>query len=325
MTHYAILRNPGHNQVYFHNSLPLAQAELTICPLSLENISEKKFGGLSYLTFSTKEPLQEEALEKISLLSFVYGLFQVEGDCLRPLILPDIQVLDRSLGTILKYPGKTNEIFTRFLLNIALFEGNFNPKEIKVLDPVAGRGTSLFEAFSLGSDVYGLEIQEKSVSEGYQHLKKFLEKEKRKHKTKTIRFSGENKSFTAKRYQIDCGTQHFEMVSGDNKYLDQVFSQENFHIILGDLPYGVKHGNQATGLSRNPSQMLQSMGRKCHKVLKKGGILVFSWNTFVLSREKMEESLQKSGFTLVENPNLQSLEHKVDASILRDIIVAKKV
>lgn len=324
MIHYAILRNPGHNQVYFHSSLPLAQAELAICPLPLTNLEEKNLGELSYLTFSTEKVLSQEQLRKISLLSFVYGLFQVENDCLRPIILPEIQVFDRSLGTILKYPGKTNEIFTRFLLNLALFEGNFHPEEVKILDPVAGRGTSLFEAFSLGSDVYGLEIQEKSVSEGYQHLKKFLEKGKHKHKTKTIRFSGENKSFTAKRYQIDAGNQHFQLVSGDNKYLDQVFTHENFHIIIGDLPYGVKHGNQAGGLSRSPSQMLQSMGRKCHKVLRKDGILVFSWNTFVLSREKMEEILLKSGFVLAENQNLKNLEHQVDASILRDVIVAKK-
>lgn len=324
MNQYAILRNAGHNQVYFQNSLPLAQAELELSALPLANLEEKILGGLSYLSFTTEELLSEENLKKISRLSFVYGLFQVENDLLRPLMLPDVQVFDRSLTTILKYAGKTNEIFTRFLCNLALAQGNFNPSGVKLLDPVAGRGTTLFEGFSLGCDAYGVEIQEKSVSEGYQHLKKFLEKGKHKHKTKTIRFSGENKSFTAKRYQIMTENQHFELISGDNKYIDQLFSQNFFHIIVGDLPYGVKHGNQASGLSRSPQQMIHSIGEKSYNALKKGGVLVFSWNTLVLSREKMVESLEKSGFSVCDEPIFQTLAHQVDASILRDVVVAKK-
>lgn len=324
MNQYVILRSPGHNQVFFQNSGHLSIAELELTLPSRTSAEECQIAGLSYLKFTTAEPLSPSDLEKVATLSATYGLFQQEGDCLRPILLPDPQVFHRSLGTILKYSGKTNEIFTRMLLNIALATGKQDYQGAKILDPVAGRGTTLFEAFALGADVYGMEIAEKSVSEGYQHLKKFLEKGKHKHKTNSIRFSGPNKSFTAKRYTIDCDKQHFELVSGDSKYCEELFSQNFFHAIVGDLPYGVQHGNHSGGLSRSPAQLLATCGQAWYKCLKKGGVLVLSWNTLVLPKEKLWEILEKQGFQIQKEAPFDGLGHPVDNSIFRDIVVAKK-
>lgn len=343
MNHYALLRNPGHNQVYYQQSAPLALAELRLSSLEVEQLRLEDCCGLSYLCFQTKAPLEEAQLEEIARNSSLLGLFATEGDALeklQPIALPNIQVLDRSLGTILKYSGKTNEIFTRFLLNIAFSQGNFSPKHCKVLDPVAGKGTTLFEAFALGCDVYGVEYQEKAVQEGFLHLKKFLEKGKYKHKCDSRRFSGENKSFTAKRNSIQLSLKQqadpknpnsqefqreFMLVSGDSKYCHQLFSPNSFHVLVGDLPYGVQHGNQAGGISRSPAQLLSSCGKSWHKVLKKDGVLVLSWNTLVYPREKMEEALERAGFQVQHSEALSALQHPVDASILRDVVVAKKV
>ncbi len=348
MNHYGILRNTGHNQVFYQVSGQLAMAELSLLGLPLENIRLQEKAGLEYLCFHTEDALQPQALEAIARLSCLMGLFATEGeslDCLHPVALPSVQVLDRSLGTILKYSGKTNEIFTRFLLNLAYAQGGFSPKDCTVLDPVAGRGTTLFEAFALGSEVYGVEYQEKAVMDGYLHLKKFLEKGKYKHKCDSIRFSGPNKSFMAKRYiihlleketqkEMQKETQNaqnshklqreFQLVSGDSKYCGQLFQKNQFHIILGDLPYGVQHGNQAGGITRSPAQLLASCGRAWHTVLKPNGVLVLSWNTLVFSREKMEDALERQGFMVEKQDLLLTLGHPVDASIYRDVVVARK-
>lgn len=324
MKDYLILRNPGHNHVFFQNSAHLALKELELTKLPIENIALTSLADISYLKFSAPTDLTPDQLETIARLSATYALFQVEQENLKPILLPNPQVLDRSLGTILKYQGKTNEIFTRMLLNIALAQGNFNPKEIKLLDPVAGKGTTLFEAFALGADVYGVEVLEKSTQEGMQHLKKFLEQGKIKHRQNSIRVSGANKSFTGKKHTIDMNTQHFELISTDSKYCKDLFSQKTFHIILGDLPYGVQHGNQAGGKHRSPAQLLNTCLRGWHTVLKDQGILLLSWNLNTLPREQMESLLEKNNFTPLQSDVLNSLEHQVDASILRDIILAKK-
>ncbi|MFI3254865.1 MAG: hypothetical protein R3Y63_11100 [Eubacteriales bacterium] len=324
MEHYAILRNPGHNQVFYENSAQLALAELESLSLSLTEVQLLEIAGLWYLAFSVENPLTQEALEKIARLSSTYGLFQREGELLRPIPLPNVQVFPQSLATILKYQGKTNEIFTRMLLNFALSQGNYAPKEVKLLDPVAGRGTTLFEGFSLGMNVYGTELQEKAVSDGFAHLKKFLEKGKYKHRKEERRFSGENKVFTAKKHSIFCENQEFQFISADSKYVNQLFSKNFFHIIVGDLPYGVQHGRTAGGKSRSPAQLLTSCARPWYDVLRKDGVLLLSYNTLVIPRDKIVEILESKGFVVEKEGVLANLSHKVDASILRDIVVAKK-
>lgn len=323
---YAILRNTGHNQVYFQTAATLAQTELQLLqlPLVSDTVQVEEIAGLSYLVFDSLQPLETPDLEKIARFSPTYGLFQKEGELLRPLALPNPQVFDRSVATILKYHGKTNELFTRMLVNIAYTVSNKSPKDIKLLDPVAGKGTTLFEALSLGSSVYGVEVQEKSVLEGHTHLKKFMEQGKIKHKTGAIRVSGPNKSFTAKRHTVELEQQHFELVCGDSKFCGDLFSSDFFHVIVGDLPYGVQHGNQAGGKHRSPSGLLHACARGWHKVLKKQGVLVLAWNTLVLPRTQMVEILEKYGFSVCDAPLFLTLEHQVDASILRDVVVAVK-
>ncbi len=60
------------------------------------------------------------------------------------------------------------------------------------------------------------------------------------------------------------------------------------------------------------------------KVLNKDGLLIMSWNTFLLKRNEFEKLLINKGFEVVKNENLLSFEHRVDQAINRDFIVAKK-
>ena len=95
------------------------------------------------------------------------------------------------------------------------------------------------------------------------------------------------------------------------------------------MPYGVQHGNitaqSKSSLTRNPSELVAACASGWLKVLKTGGVLVLAWNSFVLSRKDFAAVLESAGFQVLNEGTYLEFEHRVDQSIRRDIIVAKKV
>ena len=119
------------------------------------------------------------------------------------------------------------------------------------------------------------------------------------------------------------------MVNGNSKEASNYFKKERFHIIVGDLPYGIFHGNTAekkgASKSRNPITLLSESLPEWYGTLKTNGCIVLAWNTFLISREKMIALFKAAGFEVFTQPPYDTFEHRVDQSIKRDILVAKKV
>lgn len=341
---YGILLNPGHNRVYFMASLKLAQSELMValnfCDKKCEKMEVVDIAGVAYLQFEVEEFTLEE-LNIIGKLSFVYAIFEmvaVDGEnLLKPLSLLDAYYMRDDIGTILKYTGKTNELFTAMMINVAVLSLAKMPEKVKLLDPIAGKGTTLYEALIYGYDAYGVEIADSSVQDAYTFMRKYLETEKFKHITKVERVSGAGKSFTAKRHAIDlapskeafkANPRHWELVLGDSKNMDTYFQKNTFDVIVGDLPYGVQHGNitarTKASITRNPSELIKACGGGWHKVLKVGGVMVLAWNNFVLPKAEFAEILTELGFEVLSDGVYGEFEHRVDNAIRRDIIVARK-
>ena len=346
MITYAILLHPGHNRVYFSTSKTLSLHELTIALRSFQGSfgpeELRELAGVPYITFTSQTPLPPQQLTDLGRLSPVYALFRLEenadGPILSPLALPESRYMDSSVSSILKYTGKTNELFTRMMLSVAYHSLPTPPREpVRVLDPIAGKGTTLAECLIRGWDAYGVEIGDKAAGEAFTYMKKYLETEKYKHEAQNQRISGPNRSFTARRYQITLAhnkdefkhsPRQWEMVAGDSQYCDHYFRHGFFHLIVGDLPYGVQHGNvtgQSQGsLTRNPCQLVEKCCPAWHKVLMKNGILALSWNSFVLSWEDLAAVLERHGFQVFREEPYHSFEHRVDQAIRRDLIVAEK-
>jgi hypothetical protein len=343
MHQYAILFNPGHNRVYFEESKKLSLTELRAALPNIrldERIEE--ICGVPYLLFQMEEALTSRELSVLPRLSFVYAAFELiraEGQgMLRPLERKFEYYLDSGLSSLLKYSGKTNELFTRMMINLALLASDFaGESQIRLLDPVAGKGTALLEGLSLGYDVFGIEIGEKAANEACCCLKRYLEEHKLKHMQKSEKISGPNKIYTAMRQsfsiartreeQKDGKIRSFTMVTGNSALADQFFAKKSFHLIVGDLPYGIQHGNvtnqKQTSLTRNPKELLQACLPGWRKVLMPGGAVALAWNRNVLPRGEMETLLEGAGFSIPEgDPN--SLVHRVDQSILRDVVVARR-
>ena len=342
---YAILYNPGHNRVYFETSLKLSISEFNIAAQKLsteyENVQHQNIYGINYLTFQTSHELSESDIIIISDLSFVYALFKIESingeTYFKPIKKTKEEYVDDSISTILKYTGKTNEIFTRMMINIAFYSQS-NNENIRLLDPIAGKGTTLYEGLIKGYNVYGIEIGDNVVNESYHFVKRFLETARYKFEYESMKISGPNKSFSALRHTFEIArtkeerknknTKIMELIAGNSLYANKYYKKNYFDIIVGDLPYGVQHGNvtneKQSSLTRNPAELLNACLPSWFEVLKPNGIIVLAWNSNVLSRKMMEQLFEEQGLIVKNDEAYLQFEHRVDQSILRDIIVAQK-
>lgn len=346
---YAILFSPGHNRVYFDTSVALSAAEFEVLSRSLSSsvscIRVEKLAGLDMLLFDTAEPLSDHDNRILCDLSFLFAVFEVTDPAvplLRPIQKLRRDFVDDSISQILKYTGKTNEIFTRMMINLAEYSLDKSADELgrplRLLDPIAGKGTTLYEGLIKGHDVYGIEIGETVVNEAFHFIKRFFETAKYKYDHDSIRISGPGKSFTALKHSFTVAptkedyraknTRTIEITAGNSVYARHFYKKNFFDIIVGDLPYGVQHGNvtneKQTSLTRNPSELLISCLPEWSELLRSGGVIALAWNVNVLERRKLEQILEGFGFSVLRDGAYGRLEHRVDQAIVRDVVVAKK-
>jgi len=299
--------------------------------LSGKPVEEKTIGGLPYIIFDGKP----EDIGRLSRLSFAFALFELHGELLKPIEKDCGYFIDEDISSILKYSGKTSEIFTRLMLNLAL---SHQDTPVKLLDPMAGKGTTLYEGLMRHCDVYGIEIDLKPAGESFMYMKKHLEIAKYKHNSHQEKLSGvgtDGKKFTALRYSIEMAnnkenmktgkTHMFEMIAGDTRNARLFFKKNFFHTIVADLPYGVQHTaknktpNQSG--SRNAIALLQEAMPIWMQVLKPGGVIVLAWNLFLIKREEMEQLFIQNGLDV----KITDFSHRLDQATHRDLIIATRI
>ncbi len=59
-------------------------------------------------------------------------------------------------------------------------------------------------------------------------------------------------------------------------------------------------------------------------MLRPGGAVGISYNTHVLSRSALTALCERAGLSVVTGPGYDDLTHRVDQSIERDVVVARK-
>ncbi|MGI6316586.1 MAG: hypothetical protein ACOX17_08000 [Christensenellales bacterium] len=167
---YVMAVRPSHNRVYTGQAVKLAIAELDSLNISLggrlQHISPAVLGGADAVTWEQKFPMDNEEMRWLQRLSSAYLCFRKEGKALYPLSLQFISPLQEDLVSIPKYVGRTNEQFTRLMVNCGLLASDFwqlTPDEVLLLDPVCGRGTTLLEGLVQGHSVAGIETDKKDV------------------------------------------------------------------------------------------------------------------------------------------------------------------
>ena len=332
MATYCLLPHPGVNAVFFDASARLSLAELSLCLPRLDvpggNAREEEAAGLRWYCFDAEAPLGARDVARLAALSSAYALFLREGELLRPVPLVWERPFGDDLSAILKYTGKTNALFTRLLLHIAELSLPDAPADrpLRLLDPVAGKGTTLFEALMRGWDACGIEIVQKAAHEGAVYFQKYLETGRWKHTLQKEKAHGAPAwrfAFARDKDALRRQPGRLTLIAGDARLADKYFGKGCFDVLAGDLPYGVAHGTLSGGsLTRTPAPLLSGALPAWHAVLRPGGVLALSWNTLVYPVEAMRAMLADHGFSPCAGAPYDALSHRVDASIRRDIVFA---
>jgi hypothetical protein len=337
VTDHLILLAPSANRVYASEANRLVAAELKIMLGAQDHpaIQPVTVAGVGYLAVST-DSLDDQISWALGRLSGFYAAFHREQDRLLPIEVATPDLFDDDLVTIPKYPGKTNEQFTRLLVNVTLASMR-RPISgpITILDPLCGRGTTLSTAMMLGCNASGVEAELKAVEAYAAYLRTYWRRKRLKHVVDVSPVRREGK-IIGKRLDAEVTPAGHEqpvaltVFSGDTRQSAALFGKRKFDAVMADAPYGVVHGSQtdvrgASGRrDRSAAGLISDALPVWAQQLKTGGALGLSWNAIGLSRERLLELLARAGLEPLDFGPYRDFEHRVDSSIRRDLVVAIK-
>ena len=337
MADHLILLAPSANRVYASEAHRLVAAELKVMLGAGDHppIEPVTVAGIGYLAVAA-ENLDDHMMSALGRLSGFYAAFQRDHGRLLPIEVSIPDLFDDDLVTIPKYPGKTNEQFTRLLINITLASMRRpTGRPVSILDPLCGRGTTLSTAMILGCNAAGVEAELKAVEAYAAYLRTYWRRKRLKHSLELSPVRREGK-IIGKRLEaevIPAGRDRpvgLTVFSGDTRQSAALYGKRRFDAVLADAPYGVVHGSQtdvrgASGKrERSAAGLISEALPVWARQLKTGGALGMSWNAIGLRRERVLEIVADAGLEPLDFGPYQDFEHRVDSSIRRDVVVAIK-
>ena len=343
MSRYALLVSPSANRVYARAAAALTVAELgvlgaTVLAGRLGDGHPEEVGGVEYVGFDGE--LDEASVRHLANVSTAFALFErTPEDAFRPVELPRLDCLDDDLLTILKYPGKTNELFTKLLLNVTVLAsqsaGRMLTDRLRVLDPLCGRGTTLNQVLMYGWHASGVDRDTKDFDAYAAFLPRWLKDKRLKHTATTARLRREGEAL-GRRLDVQLATSKEAWSAGDTITLSvaladtratgEVFKAASVDVVVADAPYGVQHGSRGGGgdLQRRPLELLSEALPGWVRVLRPGGALGIAVNTHTCPRDQALSLLAGAGLEPRDDAAYRGFEHRVDRAITRDLVVATK-
>lgn len=331
---YAFLLYPHQNVRYRQSLALLTQQELLMALRALGRAEEVKItemGGATFLTFDAQK-LTRRDVRMLSQVAGVYVMFTMEDAQLVPMEPEHPNYIGEDLPALLKYKGKTNEMFTDAMITMALSCSDFasvHDSQLIVLDPLCGRATTLLLALRRGYHGIGVEVAKAEVKEACDYMTRYLEYHRIKHKKSetalTVRgkVGGRETKFvfsdTPEHFR-EGDTRTLRLICGDTRDTSAMLKPQSAHLIVTDMPYGVQKGTAGKddSIHGTVAQAMQGWA----DVLKTGGVLAMSFNTYVTKREALCQMCERAGLAVVQTENLA---HWVEQAINRDVILAKKI
>ena len=311
--------------------LALPELLASPCVEFISHVVPVTLAGQNYLLVTADDillssPAALHVLARLGATSEIYEYFEQIGDVPGPLLRPVepqfTPFVPLEMAEARRYKGKTNEIFTRVLLNVALFAGNYAQhytERLRILDPLAGGGTTLFLALAAGYDAFGIEIERQDVETTAVFVRQYLESERISYKE-----LDEHRRKAGRRYQFEIGPRNnrhlLVLAQGDTReaseHMRDISGGPRMHAIVGDLPYGIQHFGEISSWLAIALPVWESM-------LLPGGTVALAWNATRIERSEMVELIESRTKLHVRNDEpFTQFTHAVDRVIKkRDIVV----
>ena len=329
MKRFALLISPRAKSAYFNDYLEVAKAELAwLFPdLAVEHL---KIAEMDFLLLA----VAEDCLPALARLSCVYGIFEQRSEQEDGQLLPLAVTTDFDLNEDFvfgsKFKGKTNETLTQMLMNVGLASIEYDDiSKVKLLDPMCGRATTLLWGMRYGISGKGIEQESKALADIEQNVKKWCKVHKQKHHFKDGFVGGssgkqsksKSKSKQGKNKFIDFSANDATMriITGDSVDTASLLKSDKFDLIISDIPYGIQHFT--TSKTRNPLAVLEECAKGWSEVLKKKGVIVLAFNSYIPKRAELISAFCRHNLEVLEF----SAPHRMSESIVRDIVIFKKV
>jgi predicted RNA methylase len=308
----------------------LAPHELILGPLGsqLRDLTPVEIAGQAYLRFELPDLPNAEQLTELGTLATVSAYFETidqldgrPGPWLRPLDTGFQPILPAELASARRYRGKTNELLSHFLCNLARYSSHFANKpwtDLRVLDPLAGGGTILFCALMLGAEVAGVEQDEQDVRTTVAFVRQFCQEA-----GIACRVQEERLRKVGRRTSMTIGKnppRRCILAQGDTTQTAAFVTGFKPHFIITDLPYGIQHNGPLVELLTRGLPVWTNL-------LPPGGTLVYAWDSTRFERGEMVSLVEATAPLAVLNHSpYDQLAHRVDRVIKRrDILVARRI
>ncbi len=336
----ALKITPQRSTQYANMAQVLACPELLASPLgeAIAGLEQTRLAGQEYVLVEFKDTWAKEDIlaqlatlvPRLGAVSAGYEYFAelagIAGPLLRP-IEPDFTpYVPLEMAEVRRYKGKTNELFSRILLNLAIFAGAYREQynqRLRVLDPLAGGGTTLFLALAAGYDAFGIEQNRQDVETTEVFVRQYFHSEQILYKE-----LDERGRKAGRRYQFAIGPKksephHLVLVHGDTiqaaQHMQDLPGGPRVHAVVGDLPYGIQHFGEIAGLLKQALPVWE-------RLLLPGGTLALAWNATRIERVELERLFtERTQLRVRDDPPYTQLAHTVDRVIKkRDVLIAVK-
>lgn len=319
---------PQRSTLYSALALVLAPCELRLSALGglIQSLEQVELGGQTYLKLGLSASPDATVLKELGPLAMCSGYFDYfeslaghqAGPWLRPIETGFVPAMPPELVMTRRYRGKTNEMFTQFLCNVARASSAFAQtpwSELRLLDPLAGGGTTLFTGLMLGADVAGVEQSKEDMESTSTFFTQYVREQ-----GIACQIKDEHLKKLGRRWWFTMGKdvkRNCIMACGETEYSAELLSNvKRFHLIVTDLPYGIQHHSGLDRLLQNALPVWKSL-------LLPGGAMVFAWDATRAPREEMVAQVQSHGWNVLSAPPYDAMAHRVDRVIkARDVIVA---
>jgi len=284
-------------------------------------------GGQPYLRLTLNgdlQPAQRESLGRMAFTSSFFWVYdrigKIDGPLLLPIEIPDASVLPKELVETRRYRGKTNELFTQFMCNVCRQASAFCEvpwSELRLFDPLAGGGTTLFVALTWGADVTGIDHATRDVESTAGFLERFCQSE-----GIACRVKKERLRQLGTRWDLRIGRegqQRCLLCAGETVEAGKMIQGFRPHLIVTDLPYGIQHKGGLRDLVAQGMPVWADL-------LRPGGAMALAWESSRYSREAFTAQVEGiAGLEVQQSPPYDALAHRVDRVIKqRDVLVVVK-